>query len=162
MCRRKLKKTIYIETSIISYLVGGATRDLLIAARQEMTKEWFESYAGKYSLFISSLVYQEISKGNALAVEKRLDAVKSAKVLELTNEANELARALIEMSVIPRTSVGDSLHIAVSAVSGMDFLVSWNFKHISGASIRLKIAEAIETYGYVSPVICTPEELLEE
>ena len=150
---------VYIETSIISYLVARPSRDVVIAARQAITLEWWTNRRQDFELFISALVEDEISSGDSEAADLRLKAVDGIPSLSITDEAQALANRLIERGAVPIQSVEDALHIAIAAAQGIDYLLTWNFKHINNAQTKARIAGVVEERGYVCPVLCSPEEL---
>lgn len=153
------KPTIYIETSVISYYTAELSRDLVSAARQSITQEWWAESAEQFECFISVLFLQEAQSGNAQKAEKRLAAVKGLPVLQANEAVEVLANQLISERLVPKTSVEDALHIALATIHGIDFLVTWNFRHINNARMKTQIRSAIENWGYECPVICSPEEL---
>jgi len=157
-----MKKRLYVETSIISYLTSRLSRDLVIAARQELTREMWPILSSEFEVYISALVVQEVGQGDADASALRLRAVNGLPVLEIAGSAEALARTLITEGVIPDTHLEDALHVAVAASNGMDFLLTWNFAHINNAFTRSRIRDVIESEGYACPEFCSPEELLGE
>ncbi|MFA6172497.1 MAG: type II toxin-antitoxin system VapC family toxin [Kiritimatiellales bacterium] len=154
-----MKKSVYIETSVISYLTARVSRDLVSAARQQLTQEWWDSFRHNFDLFVSRLVLKEISSGDTLAAARRLDAVKGMTVLEVHETAFVLADELMKQGALPEKAREDALHIAVSAVCGIDFLVTWNCRHIDNAVMKPVIRTVCSDLGYSCPEICTPEEL---
>lgn len=156
-----MKSRIYLETSVISYLTARPSRDLVRAGHQETTREWW-AMRTTFDLYISQLVLDEATAGDAVAAAKRLEALRDVPVLELTTEAIGLGRALIHEAALPAKAVADALHIALAATHGMDCLVTWNCAHIANATMRPKIEAICRANGFEPPVICTPLELLEE
>lgn len=157
-----MKQRIYIETSVVSYPAARPSRDLLVAARQEVTAElWSKFLSSVFTPYISTLVYQEVQQGDQEQARKRLDALSSFAVLELDQEALTLARQILDAKAVPIEYPDDALHIAVAAVNGMDVLVTWNFAHLNNPISRMKIRRVVEGNGYQCPEVCSPEELLE-
>jgi hypothetical protein len=161
MYNEGVKPTVYIETSVISYLAARPSRDIIIAANQQITQEWWQDRRLKFEVYISQLVLQEIGAGDANAVAKRQQAVTDCTLLDIAPEAVDLAEKLIEQNAIPRQAAEDALHIAIATVSGMDYLLTWNFKHIANAAIRANVESVCRLNGYEPPVICSPMELME-
>ncbi len=155
-----MKRSVYLETSIVSYYTARPSRDLVIAAWQEVTHEMWSVLQKDFDCYISALVIQEASRGDKEAAEKRLNALSGIPVLELTDQARELASLLIVSGAIPATSEEDALHIAVASLNGMEFLLTWNFSHINNAFKKSGIIKAIENHGLVPPEICSPEEFV--
>jgi len=151
--------TVYIESSVISYLASRPSRDLVIAARQAITAEWWDARRHQYDLFISTLVEDEISKGDPKAAQTRLAFVDEIPALDITDQANALAKDLVALGAVPKNSEDDALHIGIAAAAGIDYLLTWNFKHINNAETKQAIATVVERHGYVCPVLCSPEEL---
>ena len=157
-----MKPTVYIETTIISYLTARPSRDIIIAAHQRVTDQWWFDRREQYELFISQAVIDEASVGNQDFARRRLEKIQSLPLLDVTDAVAALAEELIVSGPLPEQAAIDAVHIAAAAVHGMDFLLTWNLKHIANASMRNKIEQVCRSKGYRPPVICTPEELLGE
>ncbi|MBX3054092.1 MAG: type II toxin-antitoxin system VapC family toxin [Caldilineaceae bacterium] len=153
---------VYVETSVISYLASRPNRDLVIAANQQTTSEWWVERRSSYELYISQLVVQEADSGDADAVERRRRILETIPLLEISEKAAKLAEQLVQKGAVPQVAVEDALHIAVATVNGMAYLLTWNFRHIANATLRSKIEAICRNEGYEPPVICSPQELLEE
>lgn len=151
--------SVYIESSIISYLTARPSRDLVVAARQTITADWWARHKANYETYISALVEEEISAGDASAAHQRLQAVADIASVAITEGAQQLADRLIATKAIPANSVEDALHIAIAATQGIEYLLTWNFKHINNAETKALIAKVIEGHGFICPVLCSPEEL---
>ncbi len=157
-----MKQKVYIETSVISYLAARPSRDLLIAARQEATAEfWSKLPLSGLTGFVSTLVYQEAQRGDQEQALKRLDALAALAVLDIDEEAQTLAEQILAAKAVPTEYPDDALHMAVAAVNGMDVLVTWNFAHLNNPAARMRIRQFVEDNGYRCPEVCSPEELLE-
>ncbi len=147
-----------IETSIPSYLTAWRSRDLIMAANQEITKEWWENRE-QFDLYISALVLHEVAAGDPDAAQKRLEQLDDIPELDITEKAEEFADILIKKIPLPGKARLDALHIAVATLSGMDYLLTWNCSHIANAVLRPKIERICREFGYEPPTICTPQEL---
>lgn len=156
-----MNSTVYIETSVIGYLTSWPSNDATVAGHQATTREWWSSAAGRFDLFVSQLVGNECSYGDQDAVKDRLASIASIPLLPITLEAETLAEALIQGHAVPTSHPNDALHIALTAVHRVQYLVSGNFRHIVNASLRPAIERVCRAAGYDPPIICTPEELLE-
>lgn len=154
--------TIYLETTVISYLTARPSRDVVAAGHQQVTRDWWDTKRHGYSLHISPVVLAEAQKGDPIAAQLRLEVLAGLPQLDVTVPATELARFLVEVLAVPATADVDALHIAVAAVHGMDFLLTWNCSHIANANLRLPLMEACSKRGYRLPVICTPDEMVED
>ena len=156
-----MKPTVYIETSVVSYLTARPSRDLITAAYQQITREWWHTAESRFSLTASALVQDEAARGDPEAARARLRALESATLLQITQDARRLARTLLAAGVVPQTAAADALHLAVAAAHGADYLVTWNFRHIANPAVRIRLERACRDAGYEPPVICSPNELLE-
>jgi hypothetical protein len=155
-----MKPKVYIETTVVSYLTARPSRDLIIAAHQQLTQEWWENRRLDFDLYASQLVIQESSAGDALMAQKRLEILNEIPLIDVNREAIFLSRTLIERGPIPEKAAVDALHIAVATVNGIDYLLTWNCKHIANAEMQAAVAKICRGAGYEPPIICTPEELL--
>jgi len=153
-----MKPKVYLETSIPSYLTAWRSRDLIMAANQEITKEWWEN-RNQFELYISALVLQEAGAGDPDAAQKRLEQLDDLPELDITEEVEQLANILIQKVPLPAKARIDALHIAAAALNGMDYLLTWNCSHIANAVLRPKIEAVCRELGYEPPTICTPQEL---
>lgn len=157
-----MQDRVYIETSVVSYLVSRLSTDMVVAAHQRLTKNWWEERGPRFELVISELVYREASQGDSVAAGARLGALAKLRVLTVTEEAVWLAELLTARGPIPSEYGADALHIAIAAVNGIEYLLTWNCKHLANAAHRGIIESLVEQAGYVCPIICTPEELMED
>jgi hypothetical protein len=153
-----LKATVYVETSIVSYLTALSSRDVVMVAHQELTRVWWAS-RGDFALFASRFVTDEASAGDVTAARRRLDALHGIPLLGITDDVIQLAARLVADGGLPAKARVDALHVAVSTVHGMDYLLTWNCKHIANASLRGRIEAICKSSGFIPPVICTPFEL---
>ena len=152
--------SVYIETSIISYLTARVSRDLIVAGHQQMTEEWWSVQRNRFELWASELVVEEASAGDASAAAERLKVLNTIEMLDITEEAGFLATALIERGSLPAKASADALHIAIAAVHNVDYLLTWNCKHIPHAEMRPVIESVCRNMGFIPPILCTPEELM--
>ncbi|MDD9995958.1 MAG: type II toxin-antitoxin system VapC family toxin [Dehalococcoidia bacterium] len=153
-------RMVYVETSVVSYLTARATSNLLAAAWQTATTEWWDIYRPRFELRTSALTIEEAGKGNQEAAARRLEALDGIDVLPITEAAIVLSEALLRRRALPTGAQNDAIHIAVSAVHGINYLLTWNFRHLANAATRPHIREVCEQQGYTSPEICTPSELI--
>ncbi|MBX9622792.1 MAG: type II toxin-antitoxin system VapC family toxin [Gemmataceae bacterium] len=153
-----MKPRVYIETTIPSYLTAWPSRDLIRAAHQQSTREWWAAREG-YELFVSRLVLQECSAGDPRAAADRLAALTGIPVLGLSPEILTLAADLFEELRLPEKAAPDAHHIATAARHGIKYLLTWNCRHIANARHRPVIEDICQAAGCEPPVICTPDEL---
>jgi hypothetical protein len=152
--------SIYLETTIPSYLAAWRSPELVMAARQQLTREWWDNRRHDFELFLSQLVIDEASAGDPDAAARRLEFLEGIPLLEPQQDTDVLARELIRELSLPERSAADAVHIALSVVNGMDYLLTWNCTHIANAVFRPVIESVCRSLGYEAPIICTPEELL--
>jgi hypothetical protein len=148
----------YVETTIISYLTARPSRDLVRAAHQQVTEEWWRGRAA-HDLYISQFVIDEAGRGDPKAAARRLEAIRGIPLLDLTVDVGALATDLLTKGGLPEKARVDALHVATATVNGMDYLLTWNCKHIANATLRGKIEEICRSAGFAPPIICTPIEL---
>ena len=153
-------KTVYVETSVVSYLTARPSNDLLVAAWQKITVDWRDVQRNRFDLYTSGITIDEAGRGNSDAASRRLETLSDISILPVTEAVAELSRAFLDKKAIPARALNDSLHIAVSAVHGIDYLLTWNFRHIDNAEIKPVIRRICIMYGHTSPEICTPQELM--
>ena len=153
-------ETVYIETTIVGHIAGRIHRDPFVAVRQQVARDWWRDHAPRYAVFISQLVLDECSDGDPSAAAERLEVVKDVDLIESSDEVDGLAAALIASRAIPASEPRDAFHIAISAVNGVNYLMTWNLKHIANASLRGRIEQVCRDAGFEPPIICTPDELM--
>ena len=153
------KPTVYVETTVIGHLATRLQPDLVVAARQLASQKWWDS-RNDYELFISQIVVDECAAGDPVAAPERLDVIENIAILDINSEASALSQMLMKRHGIPSSEPRDALHIAIAAVSGIEYLVTWNFRHIANAATRSLIERICEESGYIPPTICSPDELL--
>ena len=162
VCRYGMARpSVYIETTVISYLCALPSRDLIVAAHQQLTREWWDQAVPKLDPYVSPFVIDEISQGDAGVATRRLAAVASFPVLGVSADVGDLARRYFAAIDLPDRARTDSLHLASAAWHGMEYLASWNCTHIASARVRKIVAEINGQLGIQTPTICTPEELME-
>ena len=155
-----MPRRVYIETTIPSYLTARPSRDIVQAARQQLTREWWDVGRRNYDLCISQIVLDEAAAGDAEAAQRRMAVIDTLPLLDLTFEVDGLAGTIMQSGLLPASASRDAVHIAVTAVHQVHFLLTWNCRHIANATIFRDLQHIIMSAGYDVPVICTPEELL--
>ncbi|UIE38387.1 type II toxin-antitoxin system VapC family toxin [Leptodesmis sichuanensis] len=155
-----MSETVYIETSILGYLTARPSRDIVVAANIEITREWWETRRNAFQLYASQAVIKETSQGDAEIASQRLEIIRDLALLDLNQSVLDLAEQFLERSSLPAKADVDAVHIAAATVHGMDYLLTWNCKHIANAQIQRKLAEISLDFGYELPILCTPYELL--
>jgi len=152
---------VYLETSVVSYLTARPSRNEVTRVQQRLTRKWWRNDRGRYDIFTSRLIIEESSAGNAKQAGKRLNVLAKLPILELTDEAIALAEYLTKRGVLPEKASADAAHMAIATVHGMEFLLTWNCKHLANAHVRQKIEQVCRDASYSPALICTPQELTE-
>jgi hypothetical protein len=152
--------SIYIETSVIGYLASRLRADIIFAANQLMTLEWWNDHRSSFELFVSQAVVDECSAGDPTAAQERLVFLDGIPVLTVNSATRNLANELIRHVGLPAKAAVDAVYIATAALNKIDYLLTWNCKHIANPAFRRKIEEVLDNAGLPSPVICTPQEIL--
>ena len=147
-----MNASVYIETSIISYLTARPSNNLLKSARQTVTNDWWENLRGQFELYVSTLVIDEISAGDSQAAARRSSAIQGIAILAIPD-------ALLVAKALPQKAHEDALHIGIAATQGVDYLLTWNFKHINNAHKKAQVVEVVERFALACPALCSPEEL---
>ena len=156
-----MKNSVYLETTIISYLAAKPSRDIFVFGRQAITQNWWQLRRESFELVISDLVLQEMQAGDADAASRRMALASGIPALPVRRNALMLAEVLVAEGPIPAHYQEDALHVALCAVNSIDFLLTWNCTHLANAAIRYDLESCVDGMGYQCPIICTPEELME-
>ena len=154
-----MKPRVYVETSVISYLTARPSRDLIIAAHQEVTRQWWQAAPAQCDLVISEFVFDEAEKGDALAAKERLAILEGMAEIPVDARCETLARLLLQRGALPAQALYDALHVAVCAINQVDILVTWNCKHIANVTMYSLMEQVCQEAGFTAPRICTPVEL---
>ena len=157
-----MSETVYIETSLVGYLTARPSNNLILMANLEITRRWWENRRDQFILYISEVVLDEAAQGDPEMAIKRLEILQNLPVLELTEAVQNLGLQFLTRSNLPSKASDDAIHIAAATVHGIDYLLTWNCKHIANAQIQRKLAEICLDFGYKLPLICTPYELMGE
>jgi hypothetical protein len=150
---------IYVESTIPSYVFARPARDLLQAARQKLTKDWWDMKRAQHELFTSQVVLDEIASGETAMAQQRLNAMAQIKLPDLTDETIALTKDILVSGLLPASADRDAAHIALATAHEMDILLSWNCRHIANGAIQAPLRRLVENSGFALPVLCTPEEL---
>lgn len=156
------KANIYIETSVVSYLVARPSSNLTAAAWQQVTYEWWENRRYYYDLYISELVITEAGSGDPDSANRRLAYLNNIDQIIITEEARALADTILRKRILPEKAAADALHISIAAYHHTDYILTWNCTHINNAVIKPLIRRTCAEEGYICPEICNPQELMED
>ena len=155
-----MKSRVYLETTIVSYFVAEPTKDIVQTAHQQITRQWWAG-RDRFEIFVSRAVVAEARRGDARAARRRLAALRGIPRLAAGRRGIRLAESLLRLGALPQKAEVDAVHVGIAAVNGIDYLLTWNLRHLANAALRGKIEEAVREAGLVPPIICTPEELME-
>lgn len=156
-----MKESIYIETSVVSYYTSNPSRDLIVLAHQQITLEWWPKAVRRFDVYISEVVVEEAKLGNRESAKRRLEELESFLHLELTDEVERIAQVYMKRLNIPERALRDAAHLAIASVHNIDYLITWNCTHLANGEIIKKLLKINEKLGVQTPIICTPEELME-
>ena len=156
-----MSETIYVETSIIGYLTARTSNNLILMAHMEATKKWWNTRRNYFELYISQTVLDESARGDVEIAKQRLEILNEFPLLEVNEIVEDLAAQFLSKSSLPPKAADDAIHIATATVYGLDYLLTWNCKHIANAQIQKKLLQISFNAGYELPTICTPYELIE-
>lgn len=151
--------TVYLETTVVGHIAARQQANIIVAARQLSSRRWWE-IRERYQLVVSQIVIDECSAGDAVAANERLQLIDGIQVLVISGDARNLAVQLMTRHGIPETEPRDALHISIAAVNGIQYFLTWNFRHIANAETRATIEQICRDCGYKPPSICSPDELL--
>ena len=154
-----MKEIAYIETTIVSYLVARPSRDLVLSAHQQVTREWWENERVNYHCIASEEVAMLGDTGMAQARIKVLDEVQ---IVGITAEVEAMAATFMATGALPPTMRPDATHLAAAALSGADYLLTWNCRHLANAHVLRRLQKEAERRGWQLPGVCTPLELMGE
>ena len=154
-----MKRKVYLETSVVSYLTARPSKNVIEAGHQLTTYQFWDR-RNEFDLFASELVLTECAAGDPEAASKRLVALRGIKLLDITPYSIELAKDLVAAGIVPSKASEDALHISIATVHFADYLLTWNCRHIANPEIQARIAESFRAKGLFLPFICTPEELM--
>jgi hypothetical protein len=156
------KPTVYIETTVVSYLTSRPSNDAVISSRQQVTQQLWNEYFDNFEFMVSVIVISEIEQGDAKEAERRLNAVANLTALQTSSISDALAQELVDTGAVPYNSQPDAQHIAIATIYNLDYLVSWNYKHIVNENKRQHINRVCRSVGFEPTTVCTPIELIEE
>ena len=150
---------VYIETTVVGNIAGRIHPNPDVASRQRITREWWKTATDRYHIVTSQLTLDECSDGDPSAATERLEILQGIQILDESDDVEMLAELLIDRKAVPASEPRDALHIATAAASGVQFIATWNFKHILNPHLQAQIAGTCREAGFIPPVICTPEQL---
>ena len=153
-------ETVYIETTIISYLVARSSRDLVLATHQQVTRDWWQNERGNYECMISTEVLREAEQGEAEMSRLRLEALQDVEIIRATPEIDALASAFLNTGALPPFMRSDAVHLAAATLSGADYLLTWNCRHLANAHVVKRLHKEAERRGWELPTVCTPLEMM--
>jgi predicted nucleic acid-binding protein len=151
--------SVYIETSIIGYLTARSRDQVIYAARQELTRLWWEGCRDRYDLVTSELTLEESSRGDTEAAAERLQVLEGISVLDISEpRIGLIANELLEKALLPEKARADAIHLATATVHQVNYLLTWNCRHIANADLLPRVYQLLTNLGYTPPLVVTPEE----
>ena len=157
-----MKPTVYIETTILGHLTSRLPNDLIVAGNMVATRRWWMKAADRFDLVTANMVLIEASQGDPQASSERLRAAATLRIIPASSAAEGLAELLVTHGALPKKARVDAFHVAMAAVHGIEYLATWNCRHLANAAMRAKIRDICRDGGFNAPVICTPLELSQE
>jgi hypothetical protein len=154
------KPTLYMETTVPSYLLAEPSHDLLVVTRQETTRMWWHRDHARFAVFVSDAVLDEAERGDRRAAKRRRDFLDQFPVLPDTPEVQRLTDLYFRERIVPSQKAADAAHLAFASVYRIEFLCTWNFKHLANAFALRRLRALNEKQGLFTPYVCTPDELL--
>lgn len=151
---------VYIETSIVSHASAWPSRDVAIAGLQQQARDWWASERHKFELVTSQVTLDEAAEGDPLAAAERLKMLDGLPLVDISGDVEQLAQRLIQAHAMPQKAAADALHVAAAALSGVDYLLTLNCKHIANAHELPRIYRLLDGEGLGQLLICTPAEFL--
>ncbi|HEX4055282.1 MAG TPA: type II toxin-antitoxin system VapC family toxin [Tepidisphaeraceae bacterium] len=156
-----MKPIVYLETTVISYLTAWPSRDIILLAQQQQTRDWWETQRERFELVCSEIVEREAAAGDSSAAAERLRVIRSIPMLAISHDADILAADIIAKVPLAQHAQTDALHVAIAATNGVDYLLTWNCRHLTNAVLRPRIEKVCRDNGLQPPTICTPPDLME-
>lgn len=156
-----MKPRVYVETSVVSYLTGRLSQNVSVLANQFATRDWWRDAMARFELVVSPVVVAEAGVGDPQAVRDRLSALASLVSIHPSDSSEVLGQQLIDAHALPANAALDATHIAIAVVNGVEYLATWNFRHIANPANASRIDQVCRDAGFRPPIICTPRQLME-
>jgi predicted nucleic acid-binding protein len=153
-------ETVYLETTIFSYLVARPSRDVVVAGHQQTTADWWAKRRHEFICVVSDFLVTEISRGDAAPSGARLRLAAGLPRLQTTPEVLRLAGQFVAAGALPHNAQADALHLALAVAGGVNYLLTWNCAHLANAQLVGRMQEVASRAGWRLPAICTPDELM--
>jgi hypothetical protein len=157
-----MKEIVYIETTIVSYLVARPSRDLILSAHQQLTRDWWDNQRGHYLCIASEEVVREAILGDAEMAAARIKTLEDVRIIGITAQVEAMAATFMETGALPPTMRSDATHLAAATLSGASYLLTWNCRHLANAHVLRRLQKEAERRGWDLPGVCTPMELMED
>jgi hypothetical protein len=155
-------ETIYIETTVVSYLVANPSRDSILAAHQQLTRQWWQDERQRYKCVTSEEVLREAALGDAEMSRRRAEALAGMTVFLVDDTARGLAREILGEMILPPAAASDAVHAAVASLNQVNILLTWNCRHLANPHLLRRLREFMARQQLTLPEICTPIELAAE
>jgi hypothetical protein len=155
-----MKEIAYIETTIVSYLVARPSSDLVLSAHQQVTREWWGNERMNYHCIASEEVVREAMLGDTGMAQARIKVLEEVQIVGITAEVEAMAATFMATGALPPTMRPDATHLAAATLSGADYLLTWNCRHLANAHVLRRLQKEAERRGWQVPGVCTPLELM--
>lgn len=156
-----MKPRVYVETSVVSYLTGRLSHNVSVLANQFATRDWWRDAMARFELVVSPVVVAEAGVGDPEAARDRLSALAALPIIRPSDASQVLGQQLIDARALPANAALDATHIAIAVVNGVEYLATWNFRHIANPANASRIDQVCRDAGFRPPIICTPRQLME-
>ena len=157
-----MKAKVYLETTIVSCLTARPTRNVIIAGMTAETKTWWEQRRNDFDLCIAEPVLRESARGDSDAADRRQRIPATLPLVSVTEPMLLLAKSFPSHFAMPANASDDALHVAIAAVHRVEYLLTWNCRHIANATMRPRLEALCQLEGYRCPIICTPPQLMQK
>jgi len=153
-------QTVYIETTIPSYLAAKPSSIASIAADQQATHHWWRNERVRFRLFTSVFTIDESSRGDASAAKRRLSFLSDIPDLDIPATLPALEADIIKLFRLPPKAFTDASHLGLAVLHRMDYLLTWNCTHLANAVLQKDLMEYCQYHGLHVPIVCTPDALI--
>jgi predicted nucleic acid-binding protein len=156
------KPTLYLETTILSYLLARLSRDILTLARQQLTRDWWEYEHNKYEIVISTLVQTTLEESPSDLRDAPAEYLRSCKILPASSKIDQRAVEILQELPTPSISEADAHHLACAMIHEIEYFLTWQFKTLANAFVRRRLDGICRQHGWFMPTIGTPEHMMSD
>ena len=142
--------------------MANPSRDSILAAHQQLTRQWWQDERQRYRCVTSAEVLKEAGLGDAEMSRRRLEALSGLTVLAVDKPARSLAEEILAAGILPSAAISDAIHAVVAAQNGVNILLTWNCRHLANPHLLARLRMFMAARGLVLPEVCTPIEIVGE